>query len=136
MVQTHQAGFEALADPTRRGIFEALGEAPCSVGGLAARVPVSRPAVSQHLRVLKQAGLVTATASGTRRIYAVDRAGLAGLRAWFDRFWTSALADFAAVVSDVGDDGDVVDDGDHDRHATTTTTAAGDPVALAPEEQP
>ncbi|WP_240615945.1 ArsR/SmtB family transcription factor [Nakamurella deserti] len=93
-----QAGFEALADPTRRRIFETLAEAPHSVGSLAALMPVSRPAVSQHLRVLRDAGLVSATARGTRRIDAVDLAGVGALRAYSDRFWTAALADFAATV--------------------------------------
>lgn len=118
-MQTCDSGFEALADPTRRRIFEALGEVPHSVGDLAARMPVSRPAVSQHLRVLKDAGLVTATAVGTRRIYAVDAAGVQALRAYFDRFWTAALADFAAAVT-----------------PDTTDDAVGDPTAALSEEAP
>jgi DNA-binding transcriptional ArsR family regulator len=88
--------MNALGDPTRRSIFERLAAAPMAVGELAAELPVSRPAVSQHLRVLKDAGLVRERAEGTRRVYRVDLDGVAGLRRYFDRFWDQALADFKA----------------------------------------
>ena len=80
-----------LADPTRRRIFERLARGPRAVGDLARGLPVSRPAVSQHLRVLKSAGLVAQRAEGTRRIYAIDPNGLAAIRAWLDRFWGQSL---------------------------------------------
>ncbi|HUH16306.1 MAG TPA: metalloregulator ArsR/SmtB family transcription factor [Gaiellaceae bacterium] len=85
----------ALGDPTRRQIFESLRSGPRSVGELAAGLPVSRPAVSQHLRVLKEAGLVSDRKQGTRRLYRVDPGGLEGLRDYFDGFWGEALARFA-----------------------------------------
>ncbi len=88
--------LDALGDWTRRQIFDALRGGPRSVGELAARVPVSRPAVSQHLRVLKDAGLVVDRKDGARRIYSVDPNGLAGIRAYFDSFWDEALGRFAA----------------------------------------
>jgi DNA-binding transcriptional ArsR family regulator len=87
-------GFDAMGDATRRAIFERIALRPRAVGELAAELPVSRPAVSQHLRVLKDAGLVIARADGTRRIYDVNPDGLAEMRAYFDRFWTRALAAF------------------------------------------
>jgi DNA-binding transcriptional ArsR family regulator len=90
--------MQALADPTRRAVFEQLREGPRSVGDLAQGLPVSRPAVSQHLRVLKGAGLVTDEQQGTRRLYRIERDGLAELRAWFDSFWDSALAEFRAAA--------------------------------------
>jgi DNA-binding transcriptional ArsR family regulator len=90
--------LDALGDWTRRQIFEALRRGPRSVGDLAAQLPVSRPAVSQHLRVLKDAGLVLDRKEGTRRIYSVDPAGLAGIRAYFDSFWDEALERFAAAA--------------------------------------
>lgn len=83
-----------LGDPTRRAIFERLADGPHAVGELARDLPVSRPAVSQHLRALKDAGLVTDRRAGNRRLYQVDPAGLAELRAYFDRFWDQALAGF------------------------------------------
>lgn len=86
--------FAALADPTRRRIFERVAARPASVGEVAAGLPVSRPAVSQHLRVLKDAGLVTETAQGTRRIYRIDPRGIAAMRAWLDAHWAAALASF------------------------------------------
>src|SRR5262245_33430120 len=92
------AALNALGDPTRRVVFEQLARGPKSVGELAGRLPVSRPAVSQHLKVLKDAGLVTDEADGTRRVYRIDPRGLGPLRAWFDRFWTTNLAAFAAEV--------------------------------------
>ncbi|MBA3788029.1 MAG: winged helix-turn-helix transcriptional regulator [Actinobacteria bacterium] len=88
--------LDALGDWTRRQILEALKSGPRSVGELAAKLPVSRPAVSQHLRVLKDAGLVTDRRDGTRRIYGVDPAGLAEIREYFDSFWGEALERFAA----------------------------------------
>jgi DNA-binding transcriptional ArsR family regulator len=88
----------ALGDPTRRAVFERVAEAPAAVGELAAALPVSRPAVSQHLRVLKDAGLVRMEARGTRRIYSVDPDGLAEVRAYFDRFWERALVDFKELA--------------------------------------
>jgi DNA-binding transcriptional ArsR family regulator len=98
-VTTYQVdGWTALGDPTRRAIFTRLTERPCPVGELARELPVSRPAVSQHLKVLKDAGLVVDQRAGNRRIYRVHRDGLAELRADLDRFWTSALAAYKAVV--------------------------------------
>ncbi len=86
--------FDALGDPTRRSIFERLRHGPRSVGELAEGLPVSRPAVSQHLRILKQAGLVSDLKNGTRRVYRVDPEGLLGIRDYFDGFWTEALERF------------------------------------------
>ena len=98
-MQTYEAsGWSALGDPTRRAIFERLVERPRAVGELAVGLPVSRPAVSQHLRVLKDAGLVADQPAGNRRIYRVSPDGLAELRADLDRFWSSALAAYKAVV--------------------------------------
>ena len=88
----------ALADPTRREIFERLAARPSAVGELADGLPVSRPAVSQHLKVLKSAGLVTDRADGTRRVYQIDPAGLGAIRAWLDRFWGRALLAFQAEI--------------------------------------
>jgi DNA-binding transcriptional ArsR family regulator len=93
-VTTYQTGFSALADPTRRRIFERLAGRPLPVGELAEGLPVSRPAVSQHLKVLADAGLVVATRAGNRRLYRVDPHGVAGMRSYLDRFWTDALAAF------------------------------------------
>ena len=95
-MSTNGVVLDALGDPTRRQIFESLKAGPRSVGELAAGLPVSRPAVSQHLRVLKQAGLVSDRKDGTRRLYRVDPGGLAGLRDYFDSFWGDALERFAA----------------------------------------
>jgi DNA-binding transcriptional ArsR family regulator len=88
----------ALADPTRRRVFERLRSGPKPVGEIAAGMPVSRPAVSQHLKVLKEAGLVQEEAEGTRRIYHIDPKGLGALRAWLDQFWDEALEAFRAEV--------------------------------------
>jgi DNA-binding transcriptional ArsR family regulator len=88
----------ALADPTRRRVFEELRSSPKSVGVIAANLPVSRPAVSQHLKVLREAGLVDDRPEGTRRVYYIDPKGLAALRAWLDQFWDQALAAFEAEV--------------------------------------
>jgi DNA-binding transcriptional ArsR family regulator len=98
-VATYQsAGLTALGDPTRRVIFERLADGPRAVGELASELPVSRPAVSQHLKVLKEAGLVVDRQEGTRRVYQLNPEGLAALRAYFDRFWNQALAAFKSVV--------------------------------------
>ena len=86
--------FTALAEPTRREIFERVAVRPRAVGELAEELPVSRPAVSQHLRVLKEAGLVTEEAAGTRRIYRVDPRGIAAMREWLDAHWSAALDAF------------------------------------------
>jgi DNA-binding transcriptional ArsR family regulator len=91
-------GLNALADPTRREIFERLAARPQAVGELAGELPVSRPAVSQHLKVLKEAGLVIDRAAGTRRIYQLNPAGVAELRAYLDTFWHMSLAAFKAAA--------------------------------------
>ena len=93
-------GFSALGDPTRRAIFERLAERPRAVGELARELPVSRPAVSQHLRVLKDVGLVLDRQEGTRRLYQVDTAGLAVLRTYLDQFWERSLASFASAAQE------------------------------------
>jgi DNA-binding transcriptional ArsR family regulator len=90
--------FAALADPTRRAVFERLRAGPVSVGAIAAGLPVSRPAVSQHLKALREAGLVRHEVDGTRRLYEVDPKGLGELRRWLDRFWSDSLAAFKAEV--------------------------------------
>jgi DNA-binding transcriptional ArsR family regulator len=95
---TNALALEALGDPTRRAIFEHLSQRPCAVGELAELVPVSRPAVSQHLKVLKAAGLVTEEREGTRHIYRLDPAGVGELRDYLDRFWSSAMGAFKAKV--------------------------------------
>ena len=94
----YEHGFSALADPTRRTIFERLAGGARSVGELAAELPVSRPAVSQHLKVLKRAGLVDDRAHGTRRVYRVDPDGVAAMRDYLDGFWDRALTAFKAAV--------------------------------------
>lgn len=91
-------GWTALGDPTRRAIFERLLDHPLAVCELATEMPVSRPAVSQHLKVLLEAGLVVAQPVGTRRVYQVDPGGLAALRADLERFWGKTLANFKTVV--------------------------------------
>ena len=95
---TNGVPLDALGDRTRRRIFEALRQGPRSVGELADGLPVSRPAVSQHLRVLKDAGLVSDRKEGTKRIYRVDPAGLEEIRAYFDSFWEEALDRFADLA--------------------------------------
>ena len=94
----YQSALAALADPTRRRVFERLRSGPLSVGDIARRMPVSRPAVSQHLKVLKQAGLVADRPQGARRVYYLDPKGLGGLRTWLDRLWDEALVAFQAEV--------------------------------------
>ena len=97
--------LDALGDATRRQIFEILRNGPKAVGEIAEHVPVSRPAVSQHLRVLKEAGLVSDRQEGTRRVYSIDPAGLEEAREWIDRMWDRALAAFKhAAESDVTKD--------------------------------
>jgi len=93
-----QAAFEALGDATRRHILEELRRGPSSVGTLAEALPVSRPAVSQHLRVLQRAGLVGHAQQGTRNVYHLDPGGLEPLRTWLDAFWQDALDSFADFV--------------------------------------
>jgi DNA-binding transcriptional ArsR family regulator len=94
----YDTALTALADPTRRRVFERLKSGPRSVGAIARGMTVSRPAVSQHLKVLKEAGLVTDRPEGARRVYHIDPHGLGALRAWLDQFWDEALAAFQAEV--------------------------------------
>lgn len=90
--------FSALADPTRRSVFESLRSGPQSVGRLAELQPVSRPAVSQHLKVLEEAGLVSAKRLGNRRVYSVKRDGLTDLREYLEHFWSDVLDAYSAEV--------------------------------------
>jgi DNA-binding transcriptional ArsR family regulator len=92
--------FAALSDPTRRQVFERLAERPQTVGALAAQFPVSRPAISQHLRVLKDAGLVTDEAKGTSRIYRIDPNGLGPVRQWLDQQWARSLESFRKLAEE------------------------------------
>jgi DNA-binding transcriptional ArsR family regulator len=101
-VNSYGSTLDALGDPTRRAIFEHLAERPAAVVELAAVVPVSRPAVSQHLKVLKDAGLVWASPEGTRRVYRIDPDGLRVLRDYLDRFWSTALTSFKRRVEQEG----------------------------------
>jgi DNA-binding transcriptional ArsR family regulator len=100
------AALGVLGDPTRRAIFELLARRPSSVGELAQRLPISRPAVSQHLRVLKDGGLVVSHAEGTRRVYRINPDGVVALRAYLDRIWEEALTAFqkAAEATPVDQD--------------------------------
>lgn len=108
---TYEEAISALDDPTRRLLLERLTAGPRSVGELAAGLPMSRPAVSQHLRVLREARLVNERREGTRRVYRLDPRGLTQLRAYFDAFWQRALADFKdSADHDAGDH----DTADHD----------------------
>lgn len=95
---TDGMAIAALADPTRRAILERLLTGPQPVGELARDLPISRPAVSQHLKALKNAGLVIDRPEGTRRVYQIDTKGLAEIRAWLDQFWERALLSFQAEV--------------------------------------
>jgi DNA-binding transcriptional ArsR family regulator len=95
------AAFNALADPTRRRVLERLALGPQPVGEIASGLPISRPAVSQHLKVLKDAGLVNQRALGARRIYSIDTCGLGAMRAWLDQFWDTALDAFKAELEQV-----------------------------------
>ena len=99
---TYENVLSALGDPTRRQVFEAVSRKPRAVGELASDLPVSRPAVSQHLKVLSDAGLVTCRVEGTRRIYGARPEGLADLRAWLDRYWSDVLENFANEIDAVG----------------------------------
>jgi DNA-binding transcriptional ArsR family regulator len=101
-VVTNAHPLDALGDPTRRHVFELLRDGPRSVGELAAGLPVSRPAVSQHLRVLETAGLVTHRRVGTRHLYELNGNGVVDLRAWVDAFWDEALARFKAAAENKG----------------------------------
>ena len=92
------AGLWLLGDPTRRAIFELLARRPCTVGELAQQLPITRSAVSQHLRVLKDGGLVVSKAEGTRRIYRLNPEGVTALRAYLDRIWEEALTAFAKAT--------------------------------------
>jgi DNA-binding transcriptional ArsR family regulator len=92
----YQNAFAALSDPTRRAVFERLIDGAQPVGRIAKGMPVSRPAVSQHLKVLREAGLVTDRADGTRRVYSIDPKGLGSLRRYLDQFWENTLEAFAA----------------------------------------
>ena len=94
----YDSALQCLSDPTRRRVFERLRGGPKSVGVLADRLPVSRPAVSQHLKVLKDAGLVKDRSEGTRRVYFIDPDGLGELRRWLDGFWDTAMECFKDEV--------------------------------------
>ena len=98
---TYARALHCLSDPTRRRVFERLRSGPQAVGVLARGLPVSRPAVSQHLRALKEAGLVADRAEGTRRVYYIDPQGLGELRRWLDEFWDEALESFSNEVARV-----------------------------------
>ena len=98
------AAFAALSDPTRRRVLERLAAGPRAVGEIAEGMPVSRPAVSQHLKVLKEAGLVNDRQDGARRIYAIDPKGLGVMRAWLDQFWDTALLAFKAEAERIAND--------------------------------
>jgi len=102
--------LSALADPTRRHVFERLRGGPKPVGEIARELPVSRPAVSQHLKVLKEAGLVRDQVDGTRRVYSIDPKGLGAIRRWLDEFWDDALEAFRAEAEMKSNDGDNDDD--------------------------
>src|SRR5664279_2055995 len=95
---TYGSALQCLSDPTRRQVFERLRGGPKSIGALAAGLPVSRPAVSQHLKILKDAKLVRDRSEGTRRVYFIDPDGLGELRRWLDGFWDDALAAFKGAV--------------------------------------
>ncbi len=102
-METNGHPLDALGDPTRRLVFELLREGPRSVGELAAELPVSRPAVSQHLRVLQSAGLVSYRRNGTRNVYELDAHGVLTLRTWVDAFWDEALDRFKEAVERKGE---------------------------------
>lgn len=98
MLTYEERAFDALGDATRRAVLKRLRDGGRSVGEIAEGMEVSRPAVSQHLKVLKEARLVTVHSEGTRRVYAVDRRGIESLRKWFDQFWDEALLAFKVAV--------------------------------------
>jgi DNA-binding transcriptional ArsR family regulator len=103
------AGLGLLGDPTRRAIFELLARRPCTVGELAQQLPITRPAVSQHLRVLREGGLVVSQAQGTRRIYRLNPDGVTALRTYLDRIWAEALSAFAKAAQAAPTDPDQED---------------------------
>jgi DNA-binding transcriptional ArsR family regulator len=122
-VETYgSAGIAALGDPTRRAIFESLASRPKSVGELAAELPVSRPAVSQHLRVLKDAGLVSDRAAGTRRIYQIQLQGVQAIHGYLDQMWGQAMTAFQAEAERIARSQQVTP------NQTAATEAAGDNV--------
>ena len=96
-----QRALSALAEPARQNIYERLASRPQAVGELAAQLPISRPAVSQHLKVLKEAGLVTETPHGTRRIYRIDPRGLAAMRDWLNQMWARSLDEFKNFAEEI-----------------------------------
>ena len=104
MSASSAAVLDALGDKTRRCILERVADGPVAVGVLADQLPISRPAVSQHLRVLKDAGLVVESVAGTRRLYRINQVGFVALRDYLDRFWMQALADYKEVVEREGDE--------------------------------
>ena len=116
LVETYETVLDALGDQTRRQIVDQLRRGPSSVGELAARLPVSRPAVSQHLMVLRRSGLVSYSERGTRNIYRLDQAGLNGLRAWLDTFWQTALVSYADAVRSDNAGGAAQDRHEHKEH--------------------
>lgn len=99
------AALGVLGDPTRRAIFECLARSPKAVGQIATELPVSRPAVSQHLKVLKDAGLVADHAEGTRRIYRINPDGISSIRAYLDRMWSEALEGFRQAAQQAAEGG-------------------------------
>ena len=99
---TYARVLDALGEPTRRHIFELLRDGPRAVGDIARHLPISRPAVSQHLRVLREAGLVADRQDGTRRVYSIDPSGLAEARAWLDTMWDRALAAYKVAAETPG----------------------------------
>lgn len=102
MVAYGDSALGLLGDPSRRAIFELLARRPCSVQELADELPISRPAVSQHLKVLRDGGLVVSRAAGTRRIYHLNPEGITALRAWMDGVWSDALTTFQKIAQDPG----------------------------------
>jgi DNA-binding transcriptional ArsR family regulator len=108
--RSEREAWNVLADPTRRAILECLAAQPSAVGEIADRLPVSRPAVSQHLKVLKASGLVSEEAIGTRHVFRLDPAGVSALRDQLDTFWNRALANFEAALDDPDDPDDPVED--------------------------
>lgn len=103
-MNSSEAVFDALGNPTRRAIIELLAQGPCPVGDIAARLPVSRPAVSKHLRMLREAGLVRYESEGTRNVFSLERGGFDAARGWLDRFWLDALANFARIAEESWED--------------------------------
>lgn len=114
---TYQQALDALGDPTRRAVVERLALGPASVAQLAADLPVSRPAVSQHLKVLHAAGLVAFEAAGTRHLYRLEAAGFEALRGWLDGFWTDVVGAFAAHADRPGGTGAAAEGGSDPRGA-------------------